>query len=190
MFSWVSGIFQRGKKESSKSLNNIKGMLVSEPLTEEIIDHTSDDELPFKIFENLAVKLQNAKGDDTFLNLSTSQQTFYAVWLLEAEVNNGGFNQYYYNSGGRFAKFTPEALEQMGAKHFANLMARTNQVYISENNKITEHLDGTLEGFSKSYHNNPLNELDEEFYRLYSTEDLQTLQVEFIRNHKKEFINT
>jgi hypothetical protein len=46
-----------------------------------------------------------------------------------------------------------------------------------------------VEGFSKSYDDNPLNKFDDEFYDLYKSEDLEQLQVDFIRKHKLEFID-
>ena len=55
--------------------------------------------------------------------------------------------------------------------------------------KIKNHQDGTLEGFSKSYQDNPLNDLDTEFYDLYKIEDLHKLQVDFIRKNKQDFVD-
>lgn len=51
--------------------------------------------------------------------------------------------------------------------------------------KITKHQDGTIEGFSKSYDENPLNDFDTEFYELYQTENLQQIQVDYIRKIKR-----
>ena len=58
-----------------------------------------------------------------------------------------------------------------------------------EYEKITKHQDGTLEGFSKSYENNPLNDQDDKFYALYKDENLQQIQIEYIRKHKKDFVD-
>jgi len=194
MFSSIIKIFQRDKKDSldeqiHKSVEDFKNRPVHIKLTAEIIDVTSDDELLFTVFENLAVKLEGANKHETFLMFSKARQAAYAIWLLEAEVNNGGFNQYYYNSSGQYAELTPGALQLIGANKFANLVSKANKIYETENKKITEHLDGTVEGFSESYDENPLNELDTEFYELYKAEDLHKLQVDFIRNNKSEFID-
>jgi hypothetical protein len=75
----------------------------------------------------------------------------------------------------------------VGAAKFAELVSRANKIYKIENEKITKHQDGTIEGFSKSYEDNPLGELDSEFYNL--KEDLQRLQIEFILKNKKDFID-
>jgi hypothetical protein len=125
----------------------------------------------------------------TVLTWTKPQQAIYTIWWLEAEVNNGGYNQFYANSSGQFYKLLPDALKLVGAVKFADLTERANKTYESENKKITEHQDGTVEGFSKSYDDNPLNKFDDEFYDLYKTEDLQQLQVNFIRKNKLEFIH-
>lgn len=94
------------------------------------------------------------------------------IWALEAEVNNGGYNQFYFNSSGQFYKHLPDALKLVGAPKFADLTKRANNTFEKENPKITQHQDGTIEGFSKSYDENPLNKFDDEFYDLYETENL------------------
>jgi Domain of unknown function (DUF4375) len=104
-------------------------------------------------------------------------------------VNNGGYNQFYFNSSGQFYKLLPEALKFIHAIKFGELTEKANKIYEQEHAKIIQHHDGTVEGFSKSYDNNPLNKFDDEFYELYKSEDLEKLQVEYIRKHKHEFIN-
>lgn len=157
----------------------------------EVIDESNDNDLLFLIFDNLCVQLSDDynKNYQTVMSWNKSKRSIYIVWLLEAEVNNGGFNQFYFNSSGHYYKDVPASLEVVGATKFADLVRDVNEVYERENEKITLHLDGTLEGFSKSYEDNPLNEFDTEFYNLYSTEDLQQLQVDFVRKNKLDFAN-
>lgn len=83
----------------------------------------------------------------------------------------------------------PDALKLVEANKYSELTKRANETFEKENPKITQHQDGTIEGFSKSYEDNPLNKFDDEFYKLYETENLQQLQVDFIRKHKTEFID-
>ena len=51
------------------------------------------------------------------------------VWMLEAEVNNGGFDQYYFNSAGDLALQTVEALQAIGAPNTASLLAAANEEF-------------------------------------------------------------
>ncbi len=66
---------------------------------------------------------------------------------------------------------------------------KANEIYNKHKEEIIKMQDGSLDGFSKSYDNNPLNKLDDEFYALYKKEDLGKLKIKFIRSHKTEFID-
>jgi hypothetical protein len=61
--------------------------------------------------------------------LNVPQKTFLCIWGLEAEVNNGGFDQYYFNSAGDHAADTPESLRTIGAEHTAMLVKKANDVF-------------------------------------------------------------
>jgi hypothetical protein len=179
------------KEQISKSIDDIKNRPVHKTLTEQIIDKTPDDELLQVVFDNLSEKLSPDYASEykTVTSWNKARQAVYMIWHLETEVNNGGYNQFYFNSSGQFYKLLPEALKLVGADKFSDLTEKTNKTYDEENDRITKHQDGTLEGFSKSYDDNPLNEFDSEFYELYKTENLQELQVDFIRKHKHEFVD-
>src|SRR5688572_28591093 len=56
--------------------------------------------------------------------LSSAEQVFLSVWELEAEVNNGGFNQYFFNSTGDRARGAPAALRSIGASNAAAIVDR------------------------------------------------------------------
>lgn len=176
-------------EQLAKSVETFQNRPIYTELTDQIIDTTADDNLLQLVFDNLAEKLGTnyEKEYETVMRWNKSRQAIYMIWILEAEVNNGGYNQFYFNSSGQFYKQLPGALQLVGADQFANLTTRANAVFEKENKKITQHQDGTLEGFSKSYDENPLNKLDDEFYELYKTEDLQQLQIDYIRKHKADF---
>jgi hypothetical protein len=174
-----------------KSIEDFKNRQIHSKLTSAIIKSTADSNLTLLVFDNISSKLSDnyEKEFETVLKLSKPRQAFYIIWLVESEVNNGGFNQFYYNSCGQFSKLAPESFVLMGATKFGDLMTRANKIYEKENSKITKHLDGTIEGFSKSYDDNPLNPLDDEFYELYKTENLSQLQIDFIKSNIKDFID-
>ena len=192
-----SGQTKKGEGKLSKeteeqivhSVEAFKNRPIHKELTEQIIDTTSDDNLLQIVFDNLSEKQPTdyEKEYETVMSWNKSRQAIYMIWALEAEVNNGGYNQFYFNSSGQFYKHLPDALKLVGATKFADLIIRANETFEKENSKIIQHQDGTLEGFSKSYDDNPLNKFDDEFYDLYKTEKLQQIQVDYIRNSKKEF---
>jgi hypothetical protein len=179
-------------EQIANSIESFKNREVHENLTLEIIDSTSDEQLLQVVFDNLTAQIpRNYKKEYEFITtrFNSSQQAIFLSWWLEGEVNNGGFNQYYTNSSGQYAEMVPGLLKKMDALKFAELAERANQIYRSNYKQITKDQDGTLEGFSKSYENNPLNDLDSEFYKLYDQENLYQKQIEFIRKNKKDFVN-
>lgn len=175
----------------AKSMEAFKNRPIYKELTEQIIDTISDENLLQVIFDNLSEKRPTdyKKEYETVMSWNKSRQAIYMIWGLEAEVNNGGYNQFYFNSSGQFYKHLPQVLRLIGACKFADLTERANNIFEKENEQITKYQDGTIEGFSKSYENNPLNDLDAEFYELYKTENLQQIQIDYIRKNKKDFID-
>ena len=61
-----------------------------------------------------------------FEELTEPERVFVAVWTLEADVNNGGFDQYYLNSSGDHAWFAPTALRAIGAEQAAAIVEKAN----------------------------------------------------------------
>jgi hypothetical protein len=58
--------------------------------------------------------------------LSDQEIIGVGVWLLETEVNNGGFDQYYFNTCGSLAVSTVDALKTIGAPDTAGLLEAAN----------------------------------------------------------------
>lgn len=178
------------ESDIANEIERLKNRVIHKELTIDIIDSYSDEDLLWVVFDNLSQNHANDSENEyeTVMSWNKAKQAIYMIWELEMEVNNGGFNQFYFNSSGKFYKHLPDALILVGANKYANLCKQANETFEKENPKITQHQDGTIEGFSKSYENNPLNKFDDEFYDLYESEDLEQLQVDFIRKNKMEFI--
>lgn len=66
---------------------------------------------------------------NNFASLSERDQILVTIWALEAEVNNGGFDQYYYNGAGDQAWFAPSALRSIGAHRMASIADRANAMF-------------------------------------------------------------
>jgi hypothetical protein len=112
----------------------------------------------------------------------------YATWWVDAEVNNGGLNQYFYNPSGKFRVEALAGYKLIAATEHEKLMAEAIKVYNSIEGKLKQQQEkGTLKAFSDSYKDNPLNKLDDQFYKL--KEDVSALRVKFIREHADLFVS-
>lgn len=61
---------------------------------------------------------------EDFAGQSFPQKVLSAIWRMEAEVNNGGFSQYFFNSSRASAWFVVAALEEIGAPKTASICER------------------------------------------------------------------
>ncbi len=103
------------------------------------------------------------------------------------EIHNGGFNQFYANSRCQFMDILPELLAYVNALQMSALVKRANEEIKENYKEIFKYQDGTIEGFCRSYEDNPLNELDAQFYELYKKENLLELLTKFTRQNTKDF---
>ncbi len=185
--------FEKPKEETEmdKILDDWNNRKIYKVLTPEIIESISDDDLEQAVFDNIYENIKN-DFDNEFQNikkLSEGQQSFWSTWILEGEVNNGGFNQFYYNSSGQFAKMAEIGFKTIGAEKYAELTYHANKIFVENKNRLEKFDDGSLESFSESYKDNPLNKLDDEFYELGSKENISELRIKYIRKNAPQFVN-
>lgn len=110
------------------------------------------------------------------------------TWAVEADVNNGGFNQYYFNTNGTFAVPAVEAFEYFGAVQHAAVMREANDIHSREAAEMAMFNEqGTLEAFSESYEHTELELADDHFYAV--TENLSQLRIARIRRTPEEFVS-
>jgi hypothetical protein len=119
---------------------------------------------------------------EKFASLSPSERIFVLIWELEAEVNNGGFHQFFFNSAGDHAAGTAGALRRIGAQRAAYIVERATSLFPdgppadrSVRQDVLEEVDPDLALFE---------ELDSEFYEY--PDDLTTLLYEFVVEHRSD----
>ena len=87
-------------KDISAAMEAFKNRKTYKELTPEILNAIPDDEVEQAVIDYVSAKI----GDDfdhevqIVAKLPIGAQALYITWWVEAEVNNGGFNQYYWNS--------------------------------------------------------------------------------------------
>lgn len=111
-------------------------------------------------------------------NLSWPEKVFICVRDVECEINNGGFDQYYFNSSGNHALDAVPSLEAIGAKHTSSLLRDANALFgesgpSPDRLARQEQLDALRDAKGKK-----MDEIEEEFYK--GTEDLDGLLKKYI----------
>jgi hypothetical protein len=181
--------FEKFLSESTKSIEEFKNRKIYKKLTSQILDSIPDDKLEQTIIDNIyeiiGADYQNELNN--LKKLTKGQQAVFSTMILEGEVDNGGFNQFYFNSSGQYAEIAGIGLKNIGAEKLSELTQRANKVYNENKERLEEFDDGTMESFSESYKENPLNDLDTKFYELSKLEKIADLRIKYIREHKSEF---
>ncbi|MCL1865263.1 MAG: DMP19 family protein [Spirochaetes bacterium] len=117
--------------------------------------------------------------------LTLSEKIFVYIEELEREVNNGGFDQYFFNSSGDCTMETINALEIIGSKVFLNLLKKAvnkfpNGIVPKDRNERQKILLEITENNKELW-----NDLDKEFYKC--EEDINKLLIDYIKNNINDF---
>jgi antitoxin component YwqK of YwqJK toxin-antitoxin module len=118
-------------------------------------------------------------------SLSYGQKALYYWWYVDAQVNNGGFTQFYFNGYSKYVPTIIKGLNHIGDKKMAELVNRSYEIYLKENKKIKDARKGGLQEFSNLYKEiEDFDELDNEYYVLNE----QTMKIieKYIRKNPNE----
>ena len=117
--------------------------------------------------------------------LPVAARQWLAVWECDAEINNGGFSQYFFNSSGDHWRDALSGFEAMGAKEMHELLKGTLAVFGPEGpspdrdtrqDQLSRIEDKNVEAFSK---------FDD---RYYDSEDrFDVLSAIFVLEHEADF---
>src|SRR5262245_10559516 len=137
----------------------------------------SDFELMTARFES-AAKIEAEQG---FYKLSGLDQIVFCVWWVEGEVNNGGFDQFFFNPAGDHAKATVASLMAIDAPNAADIVRRAIAVFPSPGPSPImlarrRQLLALPEGSRAQFHF-----LDKEFYKY--PDAIGCLLATYIRRH-------
>jgi hypothetical protein len=147
----------------------------------------SDDEVEQAIVDTVLSRIDQDRGREyeVVLALPAGYRVVYSTWVLEAEVSNGGFLQYFYNSRCEFIDEALEGLERLEAGDHLSVFEEAVVRITEEVGRLEPFWkEGTLEGFAASYSVSTLNELDKKWFAL---EDLSATRIAYIRNHVSHF---
>jgi hypothetical protein len=170
-----------GRKVKEMNISDINA------LTPEVLASIPDTELDAVVYEFAWRQFEHDWQEHVSL-LSNSPIGFRVIYystILEVEVNNGGFDQYFFNSreSGESPEMAVEALEFVGAKQHLRLLQNAMAIWFEQ-----EYMQGVpLEGYTYQ----TLKECDEAFYSLDSlSENLYKLRIRFIRGNPELFIGS
>src|SRR5262249_19147060 len=114
---------ERKSSSSSRSPSGVEAGHVVAPL--EYLRKASDTELEEMIFAAMRSALRGKENEDAVIaDWSAGLQMLNWTSELEAEVNNGGFHQYFWNTQGKHANAALRGFQVISAVKHADLMQR------------------------------------------------------------------
>lgn len=146
------------------------------------MDTREAEKLLFGAWDRINANLERAGFD----GLSKAEQVFVVIWELEAEVNNGGFSQYMFNSYGDHASLAPGALREVGATAAAEVCERFFAMLpggapARTQDERQEQLDSAAAARGEERFEEDCVDLERRFYAL--EDDLRVRMVEWSRAH-------
>lgn len=138
-------------------------------LDPEVLASIPDERVEIAIIDFIASRLEGRYQHEAEIlaQLPAGLRALYLTWGVMSEVNNGGFNQYYWNGGVRFAEQAVAAFEFFSAHAYADLMREANELRAQESMQIEElEEEGTIAAFADSYKVSRLRPLDDRFHEL------------------------
>ena len=164
--------FDKTDKDSGKKKPDIDKLIDSENINRSIIE-----------LDNYISDLCGY-GDKMDL-LTDPQKNFFYNQNLEREINNGGFNQFYFNSTGDFAHETIKSLKSIGAIKTAEIVEKANDQFpdkkVPKDRTTRQGIIAQIEDKA----NVIWEELDQKFFAY--EDDLNSLNMDYIKKNKSGF---
>jgi hypothetical protein len=158
-------------------------------LTKETVNELPAYDLDFYVFQQLMTTkgLTRQNSYAGLKSLNSIELALVATTILDDQVLNGGFNQFFYNHEGRFALEGYQGCLLMGATEHASIIQQATAIYQNGINKFRKLQEqGSLQAFSDSYKDEDFKAVDFAYYRLPR---LLKFRVELIKANAELFLN-
>lgn len=120
----------------------------------------------------------------TLAPFSDAQRYLFAIHWYRSEVNNGGHDQFFYNSTGIVWPDAVAGLEAIGVAEFASILKEAAG-RLQEPSQDRDQRQAQLEAFKGDF-----EDLDDRFFALEETTNLDERMLEFARKRPSDFYFT
>ncbi|MHB1426358.1 MAG: DMP19 family protein [Gemmataceae bacterium] len=121
-----------------------------------------------------------------FRGLTRPQKVYYVIYVLSAEVRNGGFAQYFVNSSGNHANLTVKALREVGAANTAAIVQRALDLFGPDGpDRNRDRRHPQLAALTPEQ-DAEMDRLNTEFYT--DPDDLDAALADYVRSNREHFV--
>lgn len=137
-------------------------------LTPELLASLSADEVADAIVQHVHLRVAGAWGREAPIvrALPSGVRSIYTTWLVDAEVNAGGFRQYFFNSSGQYAGDALAGYELLGAEEYAAVMRSAIATFEIDRERLASFEAEDPELLAESTAHAALEEVDQRYYAL------------------------
>lgn len=154
-------------------------------INKQTIAGLDDWDLAWEILEPINIATTRRSEISLSKRLSIGQKTLYFFWYLDAEVENGGFIQFYFNKTDHYLPSILEGLLFIQDKQMIKLLETAETLY-KKNEKAFTRIK-TVSGFSKLYEKMPgFSALDDKYYKLRDKTIAHIIK--YFKQNPKEFV--
>ncbi len=144
-----------------------------------------DWDLAWEILEPINIATTRRSEIGLSKKLSQGQKALYFFWYLDADVDNGGFIQFYYNKTDHYLPSIIEGLDFLKDKKMLTLINKADEL-VQQNETLFKKAT-TISAFSKLYDKlTEFSKLDDKYMKL--RDNTITLIENYIRQNPKEFV--
>lgn len=136
------------------------------------LKNSTDQELVELIYDK-ACELYFGTFGESLDKADKAISDFLAIWTLDSEVKNGGFDQFFLNNGLEYGNEAVNGFTRIGAKNFVTLTEKAIEIFKNQDSEF------------ESKRNPDFDNLDDEYYNL---ENWESLQIEYIRDNYEKFV--
>jgi hypothetical protein len=137
-------------------------------LTPELLASLSADDIADAIVQHVHLHVAGAWGREAPIirALPPGVRAIYTTWLVDAEVNAGGFHQYFFNSSGQYAGDALAGYELLGAEEYAGIMRSAIATFEIDREQLSSFEADDPELLAESSVHAALRDLDQRYYTL------------------------
>lgn len=140
----------------------------------------------FEIIDPLWSSVKTYEGEEIYSyslkDFSTSQKYVCAICWYRAEVNNGGHDQFYFNSTGIVWEDALNGLDEIGLIDFKNILKESIQRMGGSPSKYWIERQKQLDELNPNF-----DDLDKKFYDLEIITNVNSVILEYIKKNRESF---
>ena len=137
-------------------------------LTPDVLASLSADEVAEAIVQHVHLRVAGSWGREAPIirSLPPGVRAIYTTWLVDAEVNAGGFHQYFFNSSSQYAGDALAGYELLGAEEYAAIMRTAIATFEIDRHQLSAVEAEDPERLADSHVHGALREIDQRYYSL------------------------